>query len=210
MNEVIIAGVTVPIAQGPLGICMSGGADSSLLLYILLSNTKETIHIFTLASVAKARTSAMVSANVIEKCIQLTGNANVMHYTTYVDFQNNEKLFAMPKEFCNRNIIEYYYSGVTANPPSEISISFIDEAASQVQEKRNPLVTRDIISAHNITPFTNVNKVKIAEMYAELGITDTVFPLTRSCELPNSPGYFGHCDDCWFCKERKWGFGRLV
>jgi len=59
-------------------------------------------------------------------------------------------------------------------------------------------------------------------MYKELNLLDSLFPITRSCEYDiywqtNSeewkkdvpdPG-IGHCNKCWWCKERKWGFNNV-
>ena len=36
--EIEINSVSIPVFNGKVGLSMSGGADSSLLLYILLSN----------------------------------------------------------------------------------------------------------------------------------------------------------------------------
>jgi 7-cyano-7-deazaguanine synthase in queuosine biosynthesis len=51
-------------------------------------------------------------------------------------------------------------------------------------------------------------------MYVKFDLMDTVFPLTRSCEWTSKitevadPGT-NHCGVCWWCEERKWGFGKL-
>jgi tRNA(Ile)-lysidine synthase TilS/MesJ len=43
------------LLEGPIGISCSGGADSSLLLYLLMKHSKEKIHIFTSVSNFKQR-----------------------------------------------------------------------------------------------------------------------------------------------------------
>jgi 7-cyano-7-deazaguanine synthase in queuosine biosynthesis len=35
-----------------------------------------------------------------------------------------------------------------------------------------------------------------------------IFPITRSCESWTND-FSKHCGECWWCKEREWGFGRL-
>ena len=40
---------------------------------------------------------------------------------------------------------------------------------------------------------------------------DTLFPITRSCEAWAKDEEYHiekHCEDCWWCRERYWGFGR--
>ena len=45
-------------------------------------------------------------------------------------------------------------------------------------------------------------------MYTELGIMDSLFTVTRSCESVTLTE--GHCGECWWCQERMWGFNRLT
>ena len=57
-------------------------------------------------------------------------------------------------------------------------------------------------------PFRNHHKRHIAELYNTFNVMDDLFPLTRSCEKVTTD-FSLHCGKCWFCKERKWGFGPL-
>lgn len=210
--EIEINNVKIPLIDGNVGLSLSGGSDSSLLLYILLSNKKETLEVFTLASAFKGRISAKIAANVIDKCIQLTGNNNINHHVLYTDVQSNEKLFKLPLQMIAEKKINILYTAVTANPPKDIADNFFTPVQNTEHDSRNPAIHRPII---NYTiwccPFSNIDKLKIAEMYATLGLLDTLFPLTRSCELKNPPiDFTGHCNNCWWCKERFWGFKRFI
>jgi 7-cyano-7-deazaguanine synthase in queuosine biosynthesis len=211
MRVVKIADVEIPIIEGNIGLCMSGGADSSLLLYILLANKTETIEVFTIAADLKGRISAKTAANVIDTCIQLTGNNNVNHHVLYTDEQTVEKVFKMPKEMLSVNKINRIYTGITANPPKEIADDFLGAIKNYEHDERNPLVTKSVLLDNFCCPFININKMKIAEIYQTLGLMDTLFSVTRSCELKNPPvNFVDHCDDCWWCKERFWGFKRYI
>jgi len=208
--EIIINDVSIPLIDGKVGLNMSGGTDSSLLLYILLSNKKETLEVFTLASDLKGRTSAKIAANVIDKCIELTGNNNINHHVVYVDMQDDGNLFRLPREMISEKKITMMYTGVTANPPKEIADNFLTPIDNSEQNSRDPLTHRPIIIGDWCCPFFNIDKIKIAEMYESLGLLETLFPLTRSCELENPPSNFlGHCNNCWWCHEREWGFGKV-
>jgi len=209
--EIEINGVSILLVEGKIGLNMSGGADSSLLLYILLSNKKETLEVFTLASDLKGRTSAKIAVNIIDKCIELTGNNNVNHHISYVDMQNNEKLFKLPTEMLENKKITKIYTGITSNPPKNIADNFLTSIDNSEQDERDPSIVKPIMTEVCCFPFFNIDKIKIAEMYESLGLMDTLFPLTRSCELEYPPSNFlGHCDNCWWCKERFWGFKRLI
>jgi 7-cyano-7-deazaguanine synthase in queuosine biosynthesis len=211
MKNVIIEQIEIPLFDGNIGLNLSGGTDSSLLLYILLSNKKETLEIFTLASDLKGRLTAKIAANVIDKCVELTGNNNVNHHVSYVDEQNNENLFKLPNEMLQNNKINKVYAGLTANPPKDIADNFLTPNDNTEHDERDPLIIKPIIYDNLCFPFFNIDKIKVAEMYQSLNLTETLFPLTRSCELENPfSGFLGHCDRCWWCKERFWGFKRLV
>ena len=65
-------------------------------------------------------------------------------------------------------------------------------------------------------PWANTNKKGIAKMYRDENIIDSLLPVTRSCEWDPTCDYYdvigtvdpylGHCGECWWCKEREWGF----
>lgn len=209
MKTIEICGVQIPIMSGPLGINCSGGADSSLLLYILMSNTKDLIHIFTISSDEKGRSNAIVIARVVEKIIQLTGNSHIEHHVRYVEKQTPENVAEIPIRFVQNKFITYWYSGLTANPSKEIADSF---GKNLCHHLRDPLVERSMISESlkKITPFTNINKKIIADLYKELGLIESLFPLTRSCEVKHRLDYLDHCRECWWCKEREWGFSFIT
>jgi 7-cyano-7-deazaguanine synthase in queuosine biosynthesis len=207
MKTVEICEVQIPMMSGPLGINCSGGADSSLLLYILMSNTKDLIHIFTMANNEKGRANAIVSSRVIEKIIQLTGNSNIEHHVRYVNEQTPINVAEIPIRFVQNKFITCWYSGLTANPSLKITESFGENSYHHL---RDPLIERSIISESlkKITPFTNINKKRIADLYKELGLIESLFPLTRSCEVKYRLDYLDHCGECWWCKEREWAFGK--
>ena len=112
------------IFKGPVGISCSGGADSSLLLYLLMKYSKEKIHIFTTVSNFKQRKTSQVILNVINQCIKLTGNINIEHHLHYCEEQNIKNLFSICKEWLSNDYIKVMYTGITNNPPIEVLNSF--------------------------------------------------------------------------------------
>lgn len=65
---------------------------------------------------------------------------------------------------------------------------------------------------YKFEPFANSDKRYIRECYDYYNVTDTLFPLTRSCESPNSSTHYKgqeHCGKCLFCFERYTAFGKL-
>jgi len=214
LDTLIIDDVTIPYSKyNTISISCSGGADSSLLLYILMKYKQHgTIHVHTLASNLKGRLTAKTSTNVIEKCIQLTGYDKIIHHTSYVDKQDSKKMFdnlALQKEITGSNIM---YSAVTANPPKDIADSFCGENNNPLQLDRDPTIQRPIFILDTFcAPFTNINKKRIKALYDHLDLTESLFPLTRSCEGLSSEtnNFTKDCEDCWWCLERKWAFGKF-
>lgn len=203
MKTVTIANTSIDIHNEGIGICFSGGADSSLLLYILMSNATCPIHIFTCTSEKKNYSNLSVTQSVIRQCITLTGNRNIFHHTHFVEEQTGNNFYL----FSHFKLIKTLYTAITKNPPLEITNSWGEPNTEH--EERNPDIQRDLYHRNNTmyTPFHRINKSVIAEMYSELRLKDNLFPLTRSCE--NDSWTEGHCGTCWWCKERQWAFGKL-
>ena len=204
MKLIKISNVEIDIHHGPIGISCSGGADSSLLLYVLLQHSTDPIHVFTCTSEFKNYASVVTTTSVIKKCIELTKNNNIFHHVQYVKKQSIENLF-YKTQFDAINIL---YTGITSNPPLDVQHTF--KTRSEENHERDPTKVRSLYSLVNkiYTPFTNIDKQKVAQMYTELNLTDSLFPVTRSCESLTLTE--GHCGECWWCEERKWGFGRLT
>ena len=89
------------------------------------------------------------------------------------------------------------------------SFNTTDKQDLSEQQRRDPTVIRDIeVGEAAVFPFTNMNKKEIANMYRKENLHE-LYKLTISCESRNDIGPV-HCDDCWWCMERKWAFGDYV
>ena len=197
----------VDIPDGPIGISCSGGVDSSLLLYILMANCTDTIHIFTLSNDRKGRANAVIVPKVIERCIQLTGNLNVIQHSYYAADQIENTLFDVPREYLKNKTISCIFFAITANPPADVVFA----AQGSEQSNRDPLTIKKEIEYDGFLyqPFVNKDKKTIADIYKQLNLMETLFPVTRSCEQIGKLEYYDHCGKCWWCEERQWGFGRV-
>lgn len=210
------AGVNLDIHSGPIGVSCSGGADSSILLYHLMREKEDKIHIFTTGNNQRSRYNVTCATAVVEKIIQLTGNTNIEHHISYCEVQSRETLFPKLKVYLDSKTTGIIYTGITANPPKDITDTFKLPVS---QTNRSPEDKHPHMQRNNTfyTPWVNVNKLKIAEMYKESNLLDALYPITRSCEYDPTNNYFndiedpatGHCGECWWCEERKWAFGRL-
>ena len=203
--------VDIPLASGPIAVNLSGGADSSILLYILMQHIREPIWAFTCVPNSGQNGHALVSAKVVDRCIELTNNINIHHHIWYQRESNDPKLLLSVEYDIMRTLdLKTLYVGTTANPPHEIENRFVDNNQTVHLEDRNPNTLRPVINDVDtlrfIRPFTNIDKVKIADIYRELDLLDNLLPLTRSCRALTFRTSQEHCGICWSCKEREWGF----
>lgn len=201
----LICDVEFEIPNSPVGVLCSGGADSSLVLYLLAKYSKQPIHVFTLSNTEKQLSNVTVIANVLRWIILKTNNTNIYHHTYFAPSQTQIGLAKYPLLFLQEKAVEMLYIGDTSYPPDEINRSF-DPNDIQNTIDRSYGQQRKTKIGPFYYPFTNYTKQKIAEIYKHENILE-LFKLTRSCESPNSPD--AHCGVCWWCKEREWAFGSL-
>lgn len=214
----IVCDVEFKLISGPVGINCSGGADSAILLYILMLNHSEKIHVFTYTSsyTSSYKESSKFAIDVVNKCIELTGNNNIEHHidvfckTNTTDIIQPEEIKRQPKEYVLKKEIKVLYTGMTAAPPKEVHDNFIVKLVKSKYDKRDSSIIKDLFEDYFYMPFRNVDKKKIAELYEYYNLIESLFPLTRSCAWTVSIGGLypgsGNCGRCFWCEERDWAF----
>jgi 7-cyano-7-deazaguanine synthase in queuosine biosynthesis len=214
MNKTeVYPGVELPYYENAsVGVGVSGGADSALLLYYLAKFSLGPIHVFTLYNRYKRGTNAKSALDVVQHVMAHSARTNIEHHVSYVDHQDESNLWCLPGNYLYTGMIKCMYSGVTANPPAHVIAKF--RMDSGTHHDRDPNVIRSTRIGDFYTPWTNVDKSVIAKMYRQEQLMDSLFPLTRSCEWAPpmvedtaNPGT-SHCGQCWWCEERYWGFDR--
>lgn len=202
-----------------IGIWVSGGADSSILLYLLSKKIKDEnldvmIHPF---SVRRGRpVNPIYAENVIDFIVEKLNFENMNEIKIYYPDKNDEYQREI-KEFRERDVenfnsnkIEIMYSGITSNPPENDSTISKNKERSR-DESSERLIEDKSSLAYYINPFFKINKKNIAEIYEKFDLLNDLFPITRSCEgdKKDTRNYTTHCGKCWWCEERLWAFGRL-
>ncbi len=219
LKSISCAGTNLNIYNN-VGIMVSGGVDSAILLYYLMKHSKDKIHIFSYNSprfnVTNLRVNISVAIQVVETCIKLTDNTNIEHHISYCD-----NLYDMPEQFIEEKRIKIVYSGVTSIPPKKVTDTF--KLPSLEHHNRDSNVKRDVLKNLSLgkyySPYTNIDKKIIASMYKEENLIKKLYTMTRSCAYePKSKHNFfenikdpglGHCGVCWWCEERNWAFEGL-
>jgi len=203
--------------DGPIGIGISGGADSAVLLYILMSNTTQPIHIYNMWSSSRKYSFSKSVDGVIETCSKLTGNLNYTVHKSQVEPKENiEFYFDMLTTALDNNEVDIMYMGVTTFPPKEVYLTFEQQQQDWHNEFRSDEVEHPLfgltiealrLDTRTYVPLRNHNKKDIARLYRVLDLEQSLLPVTRSCENDGHPD--SHCGKCWWCQERIWAFGHL-
>ena len=204
-----VANVEFNLPTGPVGVLASGGADSSIVLYLLMKYSDQPIHILTLSNAKKNYTNSFIVPKIINWCIEKTGNNNIVYHNWFTEEQTQHSLSTMPAKLLSNKTIKTLYIGDTCYPADEINHTFAANGYDVFQnmKDRDPNTIRPTSIACFYYPFTNHNKKKIAQVYIEENVME-LFDLTRSCEsfdLINTE----HCGRCWWCQERFWAFEKL-
>lgn len=238
LDYINIDGIPVGIYKnGPIGVGISGGADSAILLYILMSNIKQPIHIYNMWTTFRKNVFGKYVDDVINTCSKLTGNTNyVVHKIQSEPDESIEFYFNMLTDALDRKEIDIIYLGITVFPPKEVYLKFTSQQPEWHNNFRSgeikhpvfglnvPVDNADNFSEVPLTidgnsidaltldsrtyiPLYNHNKKDIAKLYRHFDLEQTLLPVTRSCENDNHPD--GHCGTCWWCHERVWAFGNL-
>lgn len=206
-GEVVIE---IPEHYSKIGIKISGGADSALLAYILALYKKyeRNIDLIPITVINAIKPHQHIFAQRVVKFIEDKLDVKFEPHQIkpeLVDPQRyGEEQSVFVRSLRKQEIIETHFTGITENPDVELKTDYTGDSTRNKDLGSKP--TRDLYSFH---PFANINKKAIAELYEGYGLMDTLFPITRSCE--NSKIHFTepHCGKCWWCLERRWGFGRL-
>ena len=198
-----------------IGLKISGGADSAIVCYMLAKYVMEerpdiTIHPVTGIADNKLYQQKYADS-VLRKVEELTGIVFGKHQ--YKDVTASRYILDQEdflKSLYEQELFNLHFAGITANPS--------EDDAPQLYTSINAMPTDDrskqLIKKDNYRlPLINIDKRGVAEHYTRLGVMDTLFPVTRSCEARVTDSEYNidkHCEVCWFCKERYWGFNRYV
>lgn len=202
-----------------IGIWMSGGADSSMLTYLLAKHIKENnldIKIQPL-SVRRGRPNNPIYAgnviDFIEEELKIRMNGHIVYYPDINDEHQREikEFWDRDNENFRKGLFQILFSGITKNPPKNDETISVNKERSRDEDADRPLVSENGIRYY-INPFFDINKRDLAKLYKDHGVLETLFPITYSCEGDEITTKFHtkHCEKCWWCEERFWAFGRYV
>jgi len=208
-----------------IGMKLSGGLDSSLMLYMVCKyiqdeNIDATIIPITIEK-HKVKFHFKFSELVINYCKEKFPNVVFGKHQKENQYSNsghNSTQHIYVKKLIKEKIIDCHFFGGTANPPESVVFKnpeglILDPPPDRIFTGELIAQTLEINNYFYYRPFINIDKKGIYELYKKFDLMDSLFLLTRSCEnesIKKTNNYTTHCkNDCWDCFERKWGFEKI-
>lgn len=228
---------TIPNSQGDISIYIpgekkiiykiSGGADSAILLYILAKYRQEYNPKLKFELCSSVNVNLPYQEIFAKKVIEYVNSKYPLgDFVHHVNDNRGGEFYSVDQDaltaplHTNTGTVQdgetVQWMGITCNPPVEEMMAhgmYNDERVfDRDPGHENNYPTQEIEYEPGVyrfnRPFMNHNKRGVAELYTTFGVLDDLFPLTRSCEEATTD-FSKHCGTCWFCLERKWGYGVL-
>lgn len=219
MNVLKLNGVDFNLYDnGPVGLSISGGADSALVLYLLATQIKQPIHTYAFFCDEDIPVRYPVVEQVVETVRKLTNRIDISVELIRTGYDGFLTMFDTLSDKMNSGEIAMTYTGFTKFPPDEVIKNFPGKLDDWHYNFRKDSNTHSVfgwsVPELNVTaeeriynPFINQNKKFIHQVYTDFGLLESLFPITRSCENNDHPN--GNCGQCWWCHERIWAFGHV-
>jgi tRNA(Ile)-lysidine synthase TilS/MesJ len=207
-----------------VGIWLSGGADSSLLCFLVAKYIKDNnLDVKILPLTVQKYPNEYVDTH--KRIIEILDCKEIfldqILYTIddwHIDYQSTFHFKNM--ENVKKGLYNFIYTGLTKTPildpmEKEYWVDFPElENVRSEEVKKFTLISAVFVENNieyefgEIRPLFHFDKKHVAKLYKEYDLLETLFSHTTSCVDPNRAN-IGHCGNCWFCQERLWAFGRL-
>jgi len=210
-----IINFSIPENYKKIGIKLSGGADSALVAFMLteiVKNERPDLVIHPISCNASTKPYQSIFAKKVVKVIEentgikfakhFIGTARTDDFLPVETYANDQTKFV--NSLKEAGLIDSTISGITQNPPLEVHEKFGVDGPIDNRTTEKTYVRK---SLNSWVPLINTDKKGVAGFYKKYNL-DWLFFETRSCEQ-HTTNFTNHCGECWFCQERKWGFGCL-
>jgi hypothetical protein len=205
-----------------IGITLSGGADSAILLYILCKYIKDNnldITILPITSCVLAKPVMIEGTFRVTNKVRELFNYDIPFLLDNFLYYRGRKVFEYDLyaqvSLLKEGVVDYLMgAGTTYASEEELKKHDMWEDRPEYRaidyvpsEYENLIPGNDSYKIYK--PFLRVDKKFVAEMYEQYGVLETLYPVTKSCiaSFSVSHGWSKPCKTCWWCKERFWAFG---
>jgi len=240
MNYHNIDGVDIPFNSDwkNIAISSSGGADSTLLAYILCELIKDKdIHLHFISHIRMWKTRPWQEYDSLKVFEYLNSKYNIAmtRYTNFIapdiEYGNigpsikdeygkmvsgdNIQIRSYSEYICHKYNIDAYYNAVTRNPKN---VDFAGMAERDIDPTENNKHLSEMLHMNKYAfhPFRFTQKDWVVKQYKKFNLMD-LFEITRSCEgeFDNIDytnyvpyQYVPTCGKCFWCRERNWAHER--
>ena len=164
-----------------IGVMLSGGMDSALLLYLILQHKPRSLDL-EVFNVPNPKDNARHFSNKVINWIENNLGCNPINFV---------HLELGRPGIVSKGLVDRLYSASNQNPPEILGGPW----------RRNPNLSQ-VDSFH--LPFIQLYKKHILEIYLKYDIMDLAY-ITSSCTESTNL----RCHECFQCRERAWAFKSL-
>tara|TARA_B100000123_G_C25693814_1_gene412070 strand:- start:89 stop:832 length:744 start_codon:yes stop_codon:yes gene_type:complete len=208
-----------------IGLSISGGCDSALLLFYMckvISEEKKDVTIVPFTGIDITRPTNIWN---VEEIITLMKekfpkvnieNVVTFEYTTRTSTNERcckkEAHKEAEREMLEEGLFTIMFGGRTANPTyDEAKKHNLLEKRELARDRENPDISNSEFAITRLLyrPWIEVDKRWIAAEYHKNNLMDDLYPITASCiGREDATEFFTKpCKTCWWCREKVWAFG---
>ena len=195
-----------------LALSMSGGADSTILCYILAKTSQKRNLQITIQPYNGYDIWAPMDSKGVVKIIKYIQSKfptvdiqwpiSTVFDTNGDSAPNDKNMYIGPliDKLEAHNVVDEVMNGISMGPSLEVQQTFKDwDNKINVRRLSGYHLWNEVERAiDHLSPFKHVDKRFIVQCYKDFGI-EKLLRMTNSCTAPQ-----GNCSECWWCQERAW------
>jgi hypothetical protein len=199
-----------------IAVAMSGGADSTLLCYLIANTIQEQDLNITIQPYNGLDLWAPGDGKQIPKIIYYIRNKfpfvtinwplSVVFDTEGGEAPSKHTYIKPMSIMLEEKIVDYTIHGISMGPPKDVQNSFKMTQGHPEELVRLPggLYWEELERQEDdLAPYKTVDKRFIIQAYNDHDITD-LLDMTASCIVPGGCG-----NTCWWCQERQWALDEV-
>lgn len=200
-----------------LAVSMSGGADSTMLCYLIAHTiSKKKLNITIQPYTGYDIWAPIDSIGVIKvieyirkqfPSVDIQWPIFTVFNTEGAKAPNDKKFYITPliEKLLKYKVVDIAMNGISMGPPTEAQQLFLDwEHKADLRRLPGQNLWHEVECAiDRLAPFKYIDKRFIIQCYKDFKIEDFL-EITNSCTKPQ-----GNCTKCWWCQERAWALNEV-
>jgi len=202
-----------------LALSMSGGADSTILCYILAKTSQKRDLQITIQPYNGYDIWAPIDSTGVIKIIKYIQSkfptvdiqwpiSTVFNTNGASASEGDKNSYIKPliEKLVAHNVVDLVMNGISMGPPLEVQQTFKDWD-NKINVRRLPgyhLWNEVERAIDHLSPLKHIDKRFIVYCYKKFGIEE-LLEMTNSCTEPQ-----GNCRECWWCQERSWALEQTL